>query len=87
VVVPFCNEVGLKVPAHYDEEQGKYVIDVPFPAEFDAENKRWLLEKGEITWDQVLKRWRARGPMNEEYVGTLQRGARTLMEQTNGQAH
>jgi ring-1,2-phenylacetyl-CoA epoxidase subunit PaaA len=87
VVVPFCNEVGLKVPARYDEEQGKYVIDVPFPAEFDAENKRWLLEKGEITWDQVLKRWRARGPMNEEYVGTLQRGARTLMEQTNGQAH
>jgi ring-1,2-phenylacetyl-CoA epoxidase subunit PaaA len=87
VVVPFCNEVGLKVPAHYDEEHGKYVIDVPFPAEFDAENKRWLLEKGEITWDQVLKRWRARGPMNEEYVGTLQRGARTLMEQTNGQAH
>ncbi len=75
-VVPFANEVGLKVPAHFDEQQQKYVIDVPFPARFDAENKRWLLEEGQITWDEVLKRWRARGPMNQEYVHTLQRGHR-----------
>ena len=39
-VVPFCEEVGLKVPAHFDPEQDKYVIDTPFPAQFDAPNKR-----------------------------------------------
>jgi 1,2-phenylacetyl-CoA epoxidase catalytic subunit len=77
-VVPFCTEMGLRVPAHYDEQQAKYVIDVPFPARFDAENKRWLYEEGAITWDEVLKRWKARGPMNEEYVAALQRGYRAL---------
>jgi ring-1,2-phenylacetyl-CoA epoxidase subunit PaaA len=76
-VVPFCEEVGLEVPAHYDAEQGRYVIDVPFPARFDSANKRWLLEDGPIGWDEVLTRWRARGPMNEEYVRQLQRGWRS----------
>jgi ring-1,2-phenylacetyl-CoA epoxidase subunit PaaA len=76
VVVPFCNEVGINVPAHYDEEQGKYVIDVPFPMHFDAANRRWEIEKGQITWEEVMKRWKTRGPMNEEYVAEMQRGAR-----------
>jgi ring-1,2-phenylacetyl-CoA epoxidase subunit PaaA len=73
-VVPFCNEVGLNVPAHLDAESGKYVVDVPFPSTFDAPNKRWKFEDGPIGWDQVLKRWKARGPMNDEYVASLQRG-------------
>jgi ring-1,2-phenylacetyl-CoA epoxidase subunit PaaA len=73
-VVPFCHEVGLDVPAHYDEDQGKYVLDIPFPLRFDAANKRWLVDEGPIGWDEVLKRWKARGPMNQEYVGALQRG-------------
>ena len=51
-----------------------YVIDVPFPAHFDAPNKRWLHEQGQITWAEVLTRWKARGPMNTEYVAALQRG-------------
>ena len=76
VVVPFCEEVGLKVPAHFDPQQGKYLIDVPFPARFDAANKCWLLEDGPIGWDEVLTRWKGRGPMNQEYVASLQRGAR-----------
>jgi ring-1,2-phenylacetyl-CoA epoxidase subunit PaaA len=73
-VVPFCDEVGLRVPAHLDAASGQYVLDVPFPATFDAPNKRWLFEDGPIGWDQVLKRWKARGPMNDEYVASLQRG-------------
>jgi ring-1,2-phenylacetyl-CoA epoxidase subunit PaaA len=83
-VLPFCDEVDIKVPAHFDEGQGEYVLDVPFPAQFDAPNKRWLLEEGRIGWDQVLKRWKGRGPMNEEYVSTLQRGHRAL---ANGDGH
>ncbi|BCP67632.1 Phenylacetic acid catabolic protein [Thermus thermophilus] len=72
--VPLCKRLGLQVPAHYEPDLGQYVIDVPFPAEFDAERKQWLFEKGPITWDQVLARWKARGPANEELVKAIQRG-------------
>jgi 1,2-phenylacetyl-CoA epoxidase catalytic subunit len=77
--VPLCNELHLKVPAHYDEEQKKYVIDCPFPAHFDAKAKRWLFEDGACSWDDVMKRWKARGPMNEEFVGMVQRGRREMI--------
>ena len=78
--VPLCQKLGLRVPAHYDPEREEYVIDCPFPAEFDAENKRWNFEKGPITWDEVLQRWRARGPANQELVRQLQVGYRQLRE-------
>jgi ring-1,2-phenylacetyl-CoA epoxidase subunit PaaA len=77
--VPFCQELQLNVPAHFDEAQQQYVLDCPFPAHFDAQNRRWLLEDGACSWDDVLKRWRARGPKNEEYVGMLQRGRKELL--------
>jgi ring-1,2-phenylacetyl-CoA epoxidase subunit PaaA len=73
-VVPFCDEMGLDVPAHYDAARQHYVLDVPFPARFDADAKRWRLEEGACGWDEVLKRWKGRGPMNAAYVGELQRG-------------
>ena len=76
-VVPFMEEIGIPVPAHFDERHGTYVIDCPFPARFDEEQREWLLEEGPITWDEVLARWRKRGPMNKDYVRTLQRGYQT----------
>lgn len=76
--VPLCDELGFTVPAHLDAESGQYVIDCPFPARFDAAEKRWLLEEGPIGWDQVLVRWKQRGPMNEQYVETIQRGKKGL---------
>jgi ring-1,2-phenylacetyl-CoA epoxidase subunit PaaA len=76
-VVPFLEEIGIDVPAHFDEESERYVIDCPFPAAFDAEAKRWLLDDGAIGWEEVLPRWKARGPMNRQYVEKLQRGYRT----------
>jgi ring-1,2-phenylacetyl-CoA epoxidase subunit PaaA len=72
--VPFCESIGIEVPAHYDETEARYVIDCAFPQQFDEEEKRWLAEEGEITWDRVLERWRRRGPANEELVGMIQRG-------------
>jgi 1,2-phenylacetyl-CoA epoxidase catalytic subunit len=78
-VVPFMAEVGLEVPAHRDEESGRYVIDCPFPAAFDAEDRRWLLEAGPITWEEVVQRWKGRGPMNRDYVARLQRGYRSTL--------
>jgi ring-1,2-phenylacetyl-CoA epoxidase subunit PaaA len=76
--VPLCEKHGLRIPAHHDEAQGKYVIDCPFPAHFDAENKRWILEQGPAGWDDVLVRWKARGPMNDRYIEMIQRGKKAL---------
>jgi ring-1,2-phenylacetyl-CoA epoxidase subunit PaaA len=76
--VPLCESLGLHVPAHYDDEEDTYVIDSPFPAQFDAEEKWWEFEEGEVSWDDVLVRWRERGPKNEEYVEHLQRGYKEL---------
>jgi ring-1,2-phenylacetyl-CoA epoxidase subunit PaaA len=76
-VVPFMEEVGIDVPAHWDHDGQRWVIDCPFPARFDAEAKRWLLDDGPISWDEVMVRWKGRGPMNEEYVQRLQKGYRS----------
>ncbi len=74
--VPLCNELQLNVPAHYDETEKKYVIDCAFPAHFDANAKQW---DGQCTWDDVMKRWKARGPKNEEFVGMIQRGKKEML--------
>ena len=76
--VPLCEEHGLNVPAH--KEGDSYVLDYPFPCEFDEESKRWLMDEGEISWDQVLERWKRRGPANEELVAQVQRGYRQMTE-------
>ncbi|MEZ4515270.1 MAG: Phenylacetic acid catabolic protein [Chloroflexota bacterium] len=76
--VPFCESVGITLPIHWDEATGAYVLDYPFPCEFDEVEKRWLMEDGEIGWDQVMRRWKRRGPMNEQYVEKIQRGHKEL---------
>jgi 1,2-phenylacetyl-CoA epoxidase catalytic subunit len=76
-VVPFMEEIGVRVPAHHDPDTDTYVIDCPFPARFDAEKREWLLDEGPIGWDEVMTRWKGRGPMNHDYVRTLQRGYQT----------
>ena len=76
--VPLCEELGLEVPAHFDHKTGEYVLDYPFPCEYDAEDKRWVFEDGETTWDSVFKRWTSRGPMNEIYVESIQRSRRDV---------
>jgi ring-1,2-phenylacetyl-CoA epoxidase subunit PaaA len=78
--VPFCESIGIRVPAHLDAQTGTYVLDTPFPQQFDERAKRWLTEEGKISWDAVLERWRARGPANEELVGMIQRGRLELAE-------
>jgi ring-1,2-phenylacetyl-CoA epoxidase subunit PaaA len=76
--VPFCQELGFRVPAHYDEATSRWMVDCAFPAAFDARQKRWLLEDGPITWDDVLVRWKRRGPSNAEFVDQVQRGNKGL---------
>jgi ring-1,2-phenylacetyl-CoA epoxidase subunit PaaA len=74
--VPLCEQHGLDVPAH--KEGDGYVLDYPFPCEFDEEEKRWLMDEGEVSWEQVLERWKRRGPANEELVEQVQRGYRQM---------
>ena len=78
--VPFCESIGIGVPAHYDAGRGEYVIDCPFPQQFNETEKRWLTEEGEIPWEDVLERWRRRGPANEELVEMIQRGRLELAQ-------
>ena len=72
-VVPYCEQIGIKVPAHKEVRDGKDVweLDYPFPSEFDAEEKRWDFKRPS-SWDDVLVRWRARGPRNAEMVAMFQ---------------
>lgn len=78
--VPLCEKHGLKVPAHWDEARGEYVLEYPFPCHYDPAAKRWDFEGGEITWDQVFERWKARGPMNEIYVESVRRSHGVLQK-------
>ncbi len=79
--VPFCQELALTIPAHYEESQQKYVLDCTFPAHFDAQAKHWLLADSSCTWQDVMKRWKARGPKNDEFVGMIQRGKKEMLRQ------
>ena len=72
--VPFLQSLALDVPAHYDAKSKKYVVDFPFPCRFISDEKRWLFEEGQIGWDKVIRRWKARGPKNKEFVAEIQRG-------------
>lgn len=71
-VVPFCASLGLKVPAHRDAEDRAWELEYHLPIQFDADDKRWLWDE-HITWEQVVKRWKARGPRNEAMIEELQR--------------
>lgn len=71
--VPLCEGIGIDVPAHYDDDAEEYVLEYPFPCHYDARAKRWDFDAGEITWDEVWERWKARGPMNERYVESVRK--------------
>jgi ring-1,2-phenylacetyl-CoA epoxidase subunit PaaA len=73
LVVPYCEEIGVKVPAHKETRDGQEVweLEYPFPCTFDAEARRW--DFGDpCSWDDVLERWRGRGPRNAEMIGRFQ---------------
>ena len=84
--VPLCEQLGLNAPAHWDDTKGEYVLDYPFPCQYDAAEKHWFFAEGEIPWETVFKRWKARGPMNEIYVESIQRSRSEVNRWLNGQA-
>ncbi len=76
--VPFCREVGLDLPVHWNEDDQKYELEYPFPCQFNEDEKRWRMEDGEISWGDVIKRWKSRGPANVEFVERIQYGHKEL---------
>ena len=71
-VVPLCEQLGIRVPAHSNEATGEVELEYELPIAWDPDERVWLLEDT-ITWDEVWERWRARGPMNEEFVDSVRR--------------
>jgi ring-1,2-phenylacetyl-CoA epoxidase subunit PaaA len=84
--VPLCEQLGLNAPAHFDEEKQEYILDYPFPCQYDAIEKRWAFDEGPISWDVVFDRWKARGTMNEIYVESVQRSRMDVGRWLNGKA-
>ena len=71
-VVPLCDEIGVKVPAHVNPDTEQVDLEFEFPVQYDPDAKQWLFDEP-ITWDQVWERWRGRGPMNEEFVNSVRK--------------
>ena len=71
--VPYCESLGLKVPAHLDAATNLYVLDIPFPVEFDVANKRWNFDK-KVEWRDVFARVKKRGPMAEQHLKQIRQG-------------
>jgi ring-1,2-phenylacetyl-CoA epoxidase subunit PaaA len=80
--VPLCESIGVDVPAHWDEEKEEFVLEYPFPCAYDEDEKRWLFDEGQISWDAVFERWKGRGPKNRDYVEAIQDGRafRSMLE-------
>lgn len=72
--IPFLESLGLDLPVYWNSKTTSYEFEFPFPARFVADEKRWLFEEGQSTWDEVMVRWKARGPMNQKFVEDVQRG-------------
>ncbi|MEX0690625.1 MAG: Phenylacetic acid catabolic protein [Gemmatimonadales bacterium] len=69
--VPLCEGIGIEVPAHCDDATKAFVLDYPFPCQYDPDAKQWLFNEP-LNWDQVFDRWKARGPMNIRYIEMIQ---------------
>jgi ring-1,2-phenylacetyl-CoA epoxidase subunit PaaA len=76
-IVPLVEELGLHIPAHYDDAEQRYVLDFHLPCAFDEQEKHWHLDQP-VSWDDVIARWKARGPWNERLVDLLQSGRRSM---------
>ena len=71
-VVPLCEELGYDLPARCDPDTDEVELTYELPCQYDPKARHWLFDET-ITWKQVFERWKARGPMNEQYVDSLRR--------------
>lgn len=70
-IVPFCEDLGIKVPAHYDEEVGHFVLDYEPPIFLDEETRTWDYDR-RITWEEQIAIWKRGTPYKVPGLGRLQ---------------
>ncbi|MBM3486505.1 MAG: phenylacetic acid catabolic family protein [Alphaproteobacteria bacterium] len=56
-VVPFCEELGIRIPARFDEETGKFRLDYEPPVYLDEEKRVWHFDR-RITWEEQFAIWK-----------------------------
>ena len=56
-VVPYSESVGIKIPAHYDAECGKFVLDYEAPIRLNEETRTWDYNDT-MSWKEQLKIWK-----------------------------
>ena len=56
-VVPYSESVGIKIPAHYDTELGKFVLDYEAPIRLNEETRTWDYNDT-MSWEEQLKIWK-----------------------------
>lgn len=69
-VVPFCEEVGLKVPAHFDVQKGVYTLDYQLPILYDEAQSRWDFRT--VAWKDKFAQWKRGGPFKIPALTRLQ---------------
>ena len=69
----FAKRLGFKVPAHFDEAEGKFVVDEDYPAPMLADNERHEWKWEATTWDEMIRYWKKGGPMRPSAYERLQR--------------
>ncbi len=75
--IPLLQSFGLEAPAHYDEDEGQWVLDFTFPCHFDPLTKKWDFDRP-VEWSDVFQRWRQRGPRARENIAMLREGRRAI---------
>ena len=54
--VPLCEGLGIRVPAHHDAARGEYLMDYPFPCEYDPDAISLDMHLPDIDGWRVLER-------------------------------
>ena len=75
--VPFCEQLDLRLPAHYEPDLDTYVLDFPFPCAFDPERKKWDFGCP-VEWKSVIARWKEQGPRAGANLNWLRRSRSSL---------
>lgn len=70
-VVPFCESVGIRIPAHFDSTEGRYVLSYEEPIAWDAEARKWDYEN-QITWPEKFAHWKKGGPIKRAGLERIQ---------------
>ena len=70
-VVPFCESLGIRVPAHFNAEQGRYVLDYEEPVSLAPVSRTWDLEH-RTTWEEKFANWKKGGPIKRSGIERIQ---------------